>query len=98
MKKVKKLKGEKLLVVLLYLISRSRSDFWISTLWTGEGGGTKNFGKIFGGYEILTWNFGGYEKYVEFLEISSTPLPGIKNDHPLNEVCKRVTQGVGISS
>ena len=27
MKKVKKLKGEKLLVVLLYLISRSRSDF-----------------------------------------------------------------------
>ena len=83
MKKVKKLKGEKLLVVLLYLISRSRSDFWISTLWTGEGGGTKNFGKILGGMKYLPGILGGYEKYVEFLEISSTPLPGFKNDHPL---------------
>ena len=87
MKKVKKLKGEKLLVVLLYLISRSRSDFWISTLWTGEGGGYEKLRQNFGG----VWNtylefWGGYEKYVEFLEISSTPLPGIKNDHPLSEI------------
>ena len=84
MKKVKKLKGEKLLVVLLYLISRSRSDFWISTLWTGEGGGErKTSAKFLGGMKYLPGILGGYEKYVEFLEISSTPLPRIKNDHPL---------------
>ena len=49
----------------------------------GGGGVRKTSAKFWGGMKYLPGILGGYEKYVEFLEISSTPLPGIKNDHTL---------------
>ena len=43
----------------------------------------KNIGNFLEGYEIPDRNFGaGDQEYGENLKISSTPLPGIKSDHP----------------
>ena len=58
----------------------------------GGGGGMKNFGNIFGGYDILYQNFllEGHKKYGQILKISSTP------SHPIRHWKSQPVQIFGI--
>ena len=43
----------------------------------------KFLGSLWGGAKIFSENQGGYENIMQLIKLYSTPLPGIKNDHPL---------------